>query len=109
MIVINGKPQFNDGNLELANAKALRGRNAADSANIDAVQVNASDQVVVNNAASGAVLVGGQPTALVGFFAGTPVAREPANPDTSAATLPNLEIEVNQLKQLLRNYNLMAP
>lgn len=34
---------------------------------------------------------------------------QPANPDTSGATLPNLEIEVNQIKALLRSIGLMAP
>lgn len=32
-----------------------------------------------------------------------------ANPDTTGATLPNLEIEVNQVKQLLRDVGHMAP
>lgn len=44
----------------------------------------------------------------IGFYNKTPIVQEPANADTSGATLVNLEIEVNQLKQLLRNYGLMA-
>jgi hypothetical protein len=47
--------------------------------------------------------------ALVGFFGGTAVARPAAIADTAGATLAALEAEVNKLKQLLRNYNLMAP
>jgi hypothetical protein len=46
---------------------------------------------------------------LIGFLGGTAVARQPANADTSGATLAALETEVNELKQLIRNYNLMAP
>ena len=42
------------------------------------------------------------------FHGVTPIVQEPANADTSGLTLANLEIEVNQLKQLLRNYGLMA-
>ena len=42
------------------------------------------------------------------FHGVSPIVQEPANVDTSGLTLVNLEIEVNQLKQLLRNYGLMA-
>ena len=42
------------------------------------------------------------------FYNKTPIVQESANADTSGLTLANLEIEVNQLKQLLRNYGLMA-
>jgi hypothetical protein len=45
----------------------------------------------------------------VGFYGATPVTQAAANPDTSGATLPNLEIEVNELKALLRSVGLMAP
>lgn len=60
---------------------------------------------VVNNTA---ITIGASADTLT-FYGGTPIVREPANADTTGATLANLEIEVNQLKQLLRNYNLMAP
>ena len=42
------------------------------------------------------------------FYNKTPIVQDSANADTSGLTLANLEIEVNQLKQLLRNYGLMA-
>lgn len=45
----------------------------------------------------------------LGFYNATPVVQPAANADTSGATLPNLEIEVNQVKQLLRDVGLMAP
>lgn len=48
-------------------------------------------------------------TQKLGFWNATPVAQQAANADTSGATLPNLEIEVNQIKQLLRNVGFMAP
>lgn len=43
----------------------------------------------------------------LGFFGATPVTQPAANPDTSGATLPNLEIEVNQLKATLRSLGLL--
>jgi hypothetical protein len=43
-----------------------------------------------------------------GFFGATPAAQPAANPDTSGATLPNLEIEVNQIKAVLRTLGLIA-
>lgn len=46
--------------------------------------------------------------AMLSFFAGTAVAKQAAIPDTSGATLAALELEVNKLKQLLRNFNLMS-
>lgn len=44
----------------------------------------------------------------VGFFGVTPVTRRPANANTSGATLAALETEVNELKQLLRDYGLLT-
>lgn len=44
----------------------------------------------------------------VGFFGTAPATQRPANPDTSGATLAALETEVNELKQLLRDYGLLA-
>jgi hypothetical protein len=43
-----------------------------------------------------------------GFFGTTPISQPAANADTSGATLPDLEIEVNQIKALLRSLGLMA-
>lgn len=47
----------------------------------------------------------------IGFFnkQSAPVAQQPANPDTSAATLAALETEANELKAVLRAYGLIAP
>ncbi len=50
----------------------------------------------------------GLSTEYIGFFGKTPSAQPVANPDTSGATLPNVEIEVNQVKQLLRDLGLLA-
>ena len=44
----------------------------------------------------------------VGFYGKAPVTQRPANADTSGATLANVEIEVNQIKQLLRDVGLLA-
>jgi len=52
--------------------------------------------------------IGTDPTQKLAFFNATPITQPAANADTSGATLPNLEIEVNQLKQLLRNLGLLA-
>lgn len=53
--------------------------------------------------------IGTATTQKLGFFNKAPVVQPVANADTSGATLPNLEIEVNQIKQLLRDLGLMAP
>jgi len=47
-------------------------------------------------------------TERIGFFGANPVTQRPANADTSGATLVALETEVNELKQLLRDYGLLA-
>ena len=59
--------------------------------------------------------IGGNATTVVevgdntlGFFGTTPIAKKAANANTSGATTPQLETEVNELKQLLRDYGLMA-
>jgi hypothetical protein len=44
----------------------------------------------------------------VGFFGTAPTTQRPANADTSGAALGALETEVNQIKQLLRDYGLLA-
>lgn len=44
----------------------------------------------------------------VGFFGKTPVVQQPANPDTSGATLAALETEVNEIKAALRAVGLIA-
>jgi len=54
------------------------------------------------------VKIGTSTTQKLGFFNATPIVQESANADTSGATLRQLETEVNQLKQLLRNYGLLA-
>lgn len=60
---------------------------------------------------SGDAVVGGalkHEGATAGFYGKTPVTQPAANPDTSGATLADLEAEVNQLKALLRSVGLMA-
>lgn len=44
----------------------------------------------------------------LGFFNKTPIVQKSANADTSGATLGQLETEVNEVKQLLRDYGLLA-
>lgn len=44
----------------------------------------------------------------LGFWGVTPVTQRAANPDTSGATLSNLEIEVNEIKQALRDVGIIA-
>jgi hypothetical protein len=44
----------------------------------------------------------------LGFYGKTPVTQPAANPDTSGASLADLETEVNQLKAMLRSLGLMA-
>lgn len=48
------------------------------------------------------------PTQKLSFHGATPVVQASANADTSGATLPQLETEVNELKALLRAKGLMA-
>lgn len=45
---------------------------------------------------------------LFGVGSATPAATQAANPDTSGVTLANLEIEVNQIKAVLRTFGLIA-
>ena len=53
--------------------------------------------------------IGTSNTQKIAFWNATPVVQPAANADTSGATLGDLETEVNQLKQLLRDVGLMAP
>lgn len=60
---------------------------------------------------SGEVQVGGplnHDGAEVGFYGAVPAVQPVANPDTSAATLAELETEVNELKAALRSLGLIA-
>jgi hypothetical protein len=52
--------------------------------------------------------IGTATTQKLAFFNATPIQQKGANADTSGATLGQLETEVNELKQLLRDYGLMA-
>jgi hypothetical protein len=54
------------------------------------------------------VKIGTGTTQKLGFYNATPIVQPSANADTSGATLGDLETEVNQIKQLLRNLGLMA-
>lgn len=52
--------------------------------------------------------IGTATTQKLGFFNAAPIQQKAANADTSGATLPQLETEVNELKQILRDYGLLA-
>jgi predicted RecA/RadA family phage recombinase len=71
------------------------------SVSTDGTFIGVAAAAAVNPSPTGKVLLAGTGAELV-------EGQQPANPDTSAATLANLEIEVNELKQLLRNVGLMA-
>ena len=53
--------------------------------------------------------IGTGTTQKIGFWNATPVVQPAANANTTGAILSDLEIEVNQLKQLLRDIGVMAP
>ncbi|RZK40942.1 MAG: hypothetical protein EOO90_13320 [Pedobacter sp.] len=48
-------------------------------------------------------------TGKIGFFGVTPISKYTAIPNTTGASLTDLELEVNKLKALLRSYGLMVP
>lgn len=58
-----------------------------------------------NAGSAGAVITW---TETLAFFGAAPSTQKAANPDTSGATLAALETEVNQLKDVLRGYGLIA-
>jgi hypothetical protein len=63
--------------------------------------------IVVGTATGTKIATSG--TQKLGFFGATPIAQPVANPDTSGTTtVGQLETEVNELKQLLRNLGLLA-
>lgn len=45
----------------------------------------------------------------IGIFGATPITKPAANPDTSGATIAQLEAEVNELKATLRSLGLLTP
>jgi hypothetical protein len=116
---------FNNGNfgagmMRYKNNTAIRARNAANTADIEVGRVNTINewrQALTMRMADGADILPGSiagtkiandPTQKLGFWGVTPVVR-PANiPNTSGATLGQLETEVNAIKQLLRNIGLMG-
>ncbi len=51
--------------------------------------------------------IGTSPTQMLGFFGANPVVQPAVNADTIGLTLGQLETEVNELKQLLRNLGLL--
>ena len=53
--------------------------------------------------------IGTGTTQKIGFYNATPIVQPAANADTSGASLPDLETEVNQIKATLRSLGLMAP
>ena len=52
--------------------------------------------------------IGTAATQKIGLWGVTPVVQPSANADTSGITLANLEIEVNQVKQTLRDVGIIA-
>lgn len=52
--------------------------------------------------------IGTATTQKIGFFNATPIAQKAANADTSGATLGQLETEVNELKQIFRDFGWLA-
>lgn len=61
-----------------------------------------------NLTVSGNSSIGNAGTDTIGFHGSTPITQPVANADTSGASLTALETEVNELKQLLRDYGLLA-
>lgn len=62
---------------------------------------------IATNTATGSK-IGTAANQKIGFWGVAPVAQPAANADTSGATLPQLETEVNEIKALLRTVGLMA-
>jgi len=73
-----------------------------------AVDVTLADGKDFALGSSSGTKIGTATTQKLGFFNATPIQQKSANADTSGATLTQLETEVNELKQLLRDYGLMA-
>ncbi len=71
--------------------------------------MNFADGAIISSGRSTGLQFGGDIDEKFGFFGATPVNRQPANADTSGASLGDLETEVNQLKQALRNLGFLAP
>jgi len=74
----------------------------------DATDVTLADGKDFALGSSSGTKIGTATTQKLGFFNKTPIAQKAANADTSGASLAALETEVNELKQLLRDYGLMA-
>lgn len=112
-----GRATAGTGNIE-AIACTAAGRALLDdaAASNQRTTLGLGTSAVVNTGTSGAVvpLLNGANThasakcTLFGIGSVTPIATEAANADTSGATLGQLETEVNQLKQTLRNFGLIA-
>lgn len=72
---------------------------------VNAASVAATGAVTGGSVNAGSVNAG---ATTLGLFGKAPVAQQPANPDTAAATLAALETEVNEIKATLRAYGLIA-
>ena len=110
---------FSSGMMRYKNNTAIRARNAAGTGDIEIGRVNTFDEWnqaitmrlndgvdILPNSTTGTKIANSS-TQKLGFWGRTPVVR-PANiPNTSGATLGQLETEVNAIKQLLRNIGLM--
>ena len=110
---------FDAGMMRYKNNTAIRARNAAGTGDIEVGRVNTinewaqaitmrlSDGVDICPGSTTGTRIANGSTQKLGFWGRTPVVR-PANiPNTSGATLGQLETEVNAIKQLLRNIGLM--
>lgn len=99
---------------EITCTAAGRALLADDNASAQRTTLGLGTAAIQNTGTSGAVVplldginvhASGQFTA---FGIGTAATQQAANPDTSGATLPDLETEVNQLKAVLRTFGLIA-
>lgn len=74
--------------------------------NIGNVTLNDARNIAVSTTTG--TKIGTSVTQKLGFYNATPIVQPAANADTSGATLEQLETEVNELKQILRNLGFMA-
>ena len=112
---------YSSSQLRLKNNSVVSARNNADDADDEIFRYSTTDELTfavplrigngddINTSIVNGSKLGGTNLQKVGFWGTTPVVQPAANPDTAAAVLADLEIEVNQLKALLRLVGLMAP
>lgn len=106
-ITWNGIEYHGAGEFIMHHLRGIRGRRADTGAIFDMLVSNSALEVQLKDRGGNAGIRLGNNQ--VGFFGATPVAKPAANPDTSGATLTELEAEVNQLKATLRSLGLLTP